>query len=228
MFNYFKCKTWIHVNLLFLIAWFNNDRKSGISKFNSGSSLYYWVTQSGYPDVLDGPQFTEKIYKQSDVGALFQAWIPSGSEKNSGYGDFVPFQIYVGDQIRFEGDEAQVYNIIESFFFTICSTYSTLFSSSEKCHVVYDYAEEKKQVVKLAMKADQQKIQEEKNKELNKIFESLTNDNSIANEISIVSKFQIETKETNSKNGELFLTILFGAIFIYLTAVITVLLRKLA
>ena len=51
-----------------------------------------------------------------------------------------------------------LYNIIESFFFTICSTYSTLFSSSEKCHVVYDYAEEKKEVVKLAMKADQQKM----------------------------------------------------------------------
>lgn len=67
-----------------------------------------------------------------------------------------------------------------------------------------------------------------KNKELNQIFESMNSDNSISNEISIVSKFQTETKETNSKNGELFLTILFGAIFIYLTAVITVLLRKLA
>jgi hypothetical protein len=66
------------------------------------------------------------------------------------------------------------------------------------------------------------------NKELNKIFEAMTSDNSIDNEISIVSKYQIETKETNSKNGELFLTILFGAIFIYLTAIITVLLRKLA
>ena len=89
--------------------------RSPTASYNPGSSLYYWVTQSGYPDVLDGPQFTEKIYKQTDVGALFQAWIPSGSEKNSGYGDFVPFQIYVGDQIRFEGDEAQVYNIIESY-----------------------------------------------------------------------------------------------------------------
>jgi len=66
------------------------------------------------------------------------------------------------------------------------------------------------------------------NKELNKIFEMMSSDNSISNEISIVSKYQVETKETNSRNGELFLTILFGAIFIYLTAIITVLLRKLA
>ena len=66
------------------------------------------------------------------------------------------------------------------------------------------------------------------NKELNKIFEEMINDSAIANEISILSKYHSETKESNSKKGELFLTILFSAIFMYLTAVVTVLLKKLA
>jgi len=84
------------------------------ASYNPGSSLYYWTTGSD-KNILYGPQFTEKIYKQTDVGALFQAWTPSGSEKNAGYGDYIPFQIYPGDQIRFEGDESQVYNVIESY-----------------------------------------------------------------------------------------------------------------
>jgi len=65
------------------------------------------------------------------------------------------------------------------------------------------------------------------NKKIDTTFEELMSDNVISKEISIVSKYNSDTKESNSKNGELFLTILFGAIFIYLTAVITVLLKKL-
>jgi len=84
------------------------------ASYNPGSSLYYWTTGSD-KNILYGPQFTENIYKQTDVGALFQAWTPSGSEKNAGYGDYIPFQIYPGDQIRFEGDESQVYNVVESY-----------------------------------------------------------------------------------------------------------------
>ena len=84
------------------------------ASYNPGNSLYYWTTGSD-KNVLYGPQFTENIYKQTDAGALFQAWTPSGSEKNAGYGDYIPFQIYPGDQIRFEGDESQVYNVIESY-----------------------------------------------------------------------------------------------------------------
>jgi hypothetical protein len=85
------------------------------ASYNVANSLYYWTTASNNTNLLSGPQFTYNIYKQTYGGALFQSWTPSGSEKNAGYGDYMPFQIYPGDQIRFEGDESQVYDITEVY-----------------------------------------------------------------------------------------------------------------
>jgi len=73
----------------------------------SGSGQEYFTTGSSSKNILTGSQFTPLIYNQQQP--LTQYSPASGS----GYFSFLPFSLKVGDQIRFEGDENQVYTIID-------------------------------------------------------------------------------------------------------------------
>jgi len=68
----------------------------------------YFTTGSSSKNVLTGSQFTSSVYNPQRP--LTQYSPASGS----GYFSFLPFSLKVGDQIRFEGDEGQVYTIIDA------------------------------------------------------------------------------------------------------------------
>lgn len=66
----------------------------------------------------------------------------------------------------------------------------------------------------------------QRTKELEKLSESFVNDSSINKEMSIVSKYYKEAQLSKTRDGEVFLTMVFGAIVLYLIALV-VILRKL-
>lgn len=63
-------------------------------------------------------------------------------------------------------------------------------------------------------------------KEIEKILDAFNRDSSVANEMTIVGKYFKETQDARSKDGEIFLSMVFGAIVLYLGAIIFVM-RKL-
>ena len=79
------------------------------------SSPYYFTTGSvpGRDRVLTGSFMMSQLYnpinpftQQNDVGDFL----------NSGYSKFLPFSIQPGDEIRFEGDENQVFGIVSTTY----------------------------------------------------------------------------------------------------------------
>jgi hypothetical protein len=64
----------------------------------------YWITGSNSKNILTGSQFLQ-LYNSYRAFQL--------NPSNSGYKNFLEFNIKSSDQIRFEGDESQVYNINE-------------------------------------------------------------------------------------------------------------------
>jgi hypothetical protein len=77
------------------------------AQVTSGSGLEYFTTGSNSKNILTGSQFTNIIYNQTNPLTQYSPF------SGSGYFPFLPFSINVGDQIRFEGDEGQVYTIID-------------------------------------------------------------------------------------------------------------------
>ena len=73
----------------------------------SGSGFEYFTTGSSSKNILTGSQFNNIIYNQTNPLTQYSPF------SGSGYFPFLPFSINVGDQIRFEGDEGQVYTIID-------------------------------------------------------------------------------------------------------------------
>ena len=73
----------------------------------SGSGNEYFTTGSSSKNILTGSQFTNVVYNQTKPLTQYSPY------SGSGYFPFLPFSIQIGDQIRFEGDENQVYNIIK-------------------------------------------------------------------------------------------------------------------
>jgi len=72
----------------------------------------YWITGSNSKNILTGSQFLQ-LYTSFKA---YQVSMKSGSNtatniNGSGYKDFLEFNIAPSDQIRFEGDESQVYTI---------------------------------------------------------------------------------------------------------------------
>jgi hypothetical protein len=63
----------------------------------------YWETGSLSKNILTGSQF----YNIYDPGSP----LTQQNYSSSGYFDFLPFTLQIGDQIRFEGDETQVFEI---------------------------------------------------------------------------------------------------------------------
>lgn len=59
-------------------------------------------------------------------------------------------------------------------------------------------------------------------KEIEKILDGFGRDSSISNEMSIVGKYFKESQETRSKDGEIFLSMVFGAIVLYLICIVVV------
>jgi hypothetical protein len=79
------------------------------ASYDPGNSLYYWTNGATSLNILTGSQFGYTIYnpnspttQQSNTAEFL----------NSGYYPFLPFSLITGDQIRFEGDENQVYTIL--------------------------------------------------------------------------------------------------------------------
>jgi hypothetical protein len=77
------------------------------------------------PRIISAPQFKQHIYKSSDSIALIQGTYPhlspgqpgylENGHLETGYAKFDKFQVYPGDEIRFECDENQVYKILEVY-----------------------------------------------------------------------------------------------------------------
>lgn len=63
-------------------------------------------------------------------------------------------------------------------------------------------------------------------KEIDRLTEKFNNDNSINNELIIISKYYKETENARVNDGEIFLSMVFGAIVLYLISVV-VIFRKL-
>ena len=69
--------------------------------YNPGNSLYYFTTGSSSKNVLTGSQFTSNIYGRKQI-----------SLSGSGYFDVIyPFEVKVGDEIRFSYDEGLAFYI---------------------------------------------------------------------------------------------------------------------
>lgn len=65
-----------------------------------------------------------------------------------------------------------------------------------------------------------------KTKEIDLILDSFNKENTINNELAIVGKYYKETQNSKAQDGEIFLTMVFGAIVLYLICIV-VILRKL-
>jgi len=78
-----------------------------VSSASYGGSDKYWITGSSSKNILTGSQF----------GSLYNSTNPLTqiNYSGSGYFDFLPFELKIGDQIRFEGDEFQTYVIHNVF-----------------------------------------------------------------------------------------------------------------
>lgn len=90
-----------------------------VSSASYGVSSKYWVTGSSSKNILTGSQF----------GQLYNPTTPliQLNYSSSGYFDFLPFELKIGDEIRFEGDELQTYVIHDVYNDTINQTlYLTL------------------------------------------------------------------------------------------------------
>jgi hypothetical protein len=95
----------------------NNGLNGNISTFNvlqnppaivasasySAGSLNYWETGSSSRNILTGSQFFN-IYNPGNP-------LVQKNYSASGYFDFLPFSLQIGDIIRFEGDEIQTFEI---------------------------------------------------------------------------------------------------------------------
>jgi hypothetical protein len=82
---------------------FTIDQNPRNAATTASSAQLYWRTGSLSKNILTGSQFYA-LYNSS----------PPLIQKNysaSGYFDFLPFALQIGDQIRFEGDENQTYGI---------------------------------------------------------------------------------------------------------------------
>lgn len=62
-------------------------------------------------------------------------------------------------------------------------------------------------------------------KELEKILDGFNRDNSVSNEMVIVGKYFRETQDARARDGQIFLTMVFGAIVLYLLCIIFVMKR---
>jgi len=72
--------------------------------YNPGNNLYYWTTGSLSPNILTSSQFPS-VYSPGFP-------LTQGPTINSGYADCIPFLISPNiTQMRFEGDENQVYTV---------------------------------------------------------------------------------------------------------------------
>lgn len=62
-------------------------------------------------------------------------------------------------------------------------------------------------------------------KEIERILDSFNKDSSISNEMAVVGKYFKESQDARSKDGEIFLSMVFGAIVLYLICIIFVMKR---
>jgi hypothetical protein len=87
-----------------------NNTPYGSEIYSGSGGLVYFTTGSSLKNVLTGSQFTNAIYT---TPPLVQQNYPINDQvnPNSGYNYFIPFTLKSGDQIRFEGDENQLYYI---------------------------------------------------------------------------------------------------------------------
>jgi len=87
-----------------MITKFNfNIQQNAWPSYTAFSSSSYWVTGSSSKNILTGSQFSSLVWGQ-----------PQAINDNLGYGKPpLPFKPQIYDQIRFEVDENQVYNIID-------------------------------------------------------------------------------------------------------------------
>ena len=87
-----------------------NNTPYGSEIYSGSGGLVYFETGSSLKNVLTGSQFTNAIYT---TPPLVQQNYPINDQANpnSGYNYFIPFTLNSGDQIRFEGDENQLYYI---------------------------------------------------------------------------------------------------------------------
>jgi hypothetical protein len=62
-------------------------------------------------------------------------------------------------------------------------------------------------------------------KEIETILEGFGRDNSVSNEMAIVGKYFRESQDSRARDGEIFLSMVFGAIVLYLVCIIFVMRR---